>query len=48
MKPNVVVERYREMLIVLGKSCKLRPKQHLMNFILYMKHNNVTIFYAFM
>jgi hypothetical protein len=37
-----------EVLIVLGKPSKLTHEQHLLNFILYMKYNNVTKYDAFM
>jgi len=34
--------------IVLSMSLKLSHKQHFLNFILYMKHDNVTMYDAFM
>jgi hypothetical protein len=37
-----------EFLVVLGKLSKLTLKQRLLNFILYMKHDNVTMYVAFM
>ncbi len=37
-----------EGLIVLGMLLKLSPKQHLLNFIVYMKHDNVIMYDVFM
>ncbi len=34
--------------IVLGMPLKLSPKQLILNFILYMKHDNVIMYDAFM
>jgi hypothetical protein len=33
--------KWNEVLVVSGKPSKLTPKQHLFNFILYMKHANI-------
>jgi hypothetical protein len=37
-----------EVLVVLGKLSKLTLEQHFLNFILYMKHDNVIMYVAFM
>ncbi len=37
-----------EVPVVLGKLSKLTPKQCLLNFILYMKHDNDTMYVTFM
>ncbi len=34
--------------IILSRPCKLLLEQHLLNFILYIKHNNVRMYNAFM
>jgi hypothetical protein len=33
--------------IISGRPSKLAPKQHLLNFILYMKHDNVIMYDIF-
>jgi hypothetical protein len=37
-----------EVLVILGMPSKLTPEQCLFNFILYMKHDNITMYDAFM
>jgi hypothetical protein len=50
MVPNIIghVRSTREPHHIFGRPYKLPPKQHLFNFILYMKHNNITNYDAFL
>jgi len=48
--PNIIglVRSFREPHHIFGQPSKLTLEQHLFNFILYMKHNNVTKYDAFL
>jgi len=39
---------FRDMLMLLGKASKLKPKQQFLNFILFMKCDNVIVYNVFM